>query len=98
MASTDLEHKSGTGHEVVPHESVNGVSPQDEPSAEWGWHGSFPRGRQVAGWFAAAACFLMLIGNQIGHVEDIYLVITGVVLVLLLIWDLNKRRNPWRRG
>lgn len=94
MASTDLEHKSETGHEVV-HGSV---SPQDEPSAEWGWHGSFPRGRQVAGWFAAAACFLMLIGNQIGHIEDIYLIVTGTILVLLLIWDLAKRRNPWRRG
>ena len=93
VASTDLEHKSETGHEVVK----GAVSPQDEPSAEWGWHGSFPRGRQIAGWFAAAACFLMLIGNQIGHVEDIYLVLTGVTLVLLLIWDLSKRRNPWRR-
>lgn len=103
MASTDLEHKSETGHEVVQPSSdasvsVNGVSPQDEPSANWGWHGSFPRGRQIAGWFAAAACFIMLIGNQIGHVEDIYLIITGVILVLLLIWDLNKRRNPWRKG
>ena len=93
VASTDLEHKSETGHEVVK----GAVSPQDEPSAEWGWHGSFPRGRQIAGWFAAVACFLMLIGNQIGHVEDIYLVLTGVTLVLLLIWDLSKRRNPWRR-
>jgi hypothetical protein len=92
VASTDLEKHSG--HEVVK----GAVSPQDEPSAEWGWHGSFPRGRQIAGWFAAAVCFLMLIGNQIGHVEDIYLVITGTVLVLLLIWDLAKRRNPWRKG
>lgn len=92
VASTDLEPKSG--HEVAQ----STVSPQDEPSAEWGWHGSFPRGRQIAGWFAAAACFLMLIGNQVGHIEDIYLIITGTILVLLLIWDLAKRRNPWRRG
>jgi hypothetical protein len=91
VASTDLERHSG--HEVA----TNGVSPQDEPSAEWGWHGSFPLGRQIAGWFAALACFAMLNGNQIGHVEDIYLVIAGVILVGLLIWDLSKRRNPWRR-
>jgi hypothetical protein len=87
VASTDLQK----------HEAKNAVSPQDEPSAEWGWHGTFPLGRQVAGWFAAVVCFLMLIGNQIGHVEDIYLVITGVILVGLLIRDLSKRRNPWRR-
>jgi hypothetical protein len=92
VASTDLEKHSG--HEVA---TTNGVSPQDEPSAEWGWHGSFPRGRQIAGWLAALIIFGMLNGNQIGHVEDIYLVISGVILVGLLIWDLSKRRNPWRR-
>lgn len=91
VASTDLE--KATEHEVAK----GAVSPQDEPSAEWGWHGSFPRGRQIAGWFAAVACFLMLIGNQTGRIEDIYLVLTGATLVLLLIWDLSKRRNPWRR-
>ena len=26
-----------------------GVDPQDEPSAEWGWHGRFPRARAIAG-------------------------------------------------
>jgi hypothetical protein len=26
------------------------VDPAEEPSAEWGWHGGFPRGMIIAGW------------------------------------------------
>lgn len=86
MASSQVEKRSN--REVDPH---------DEPSAEWGWHGTFPVGAQIAGWFAAAACFLMFIGNQQGHVEDIYLAITGVILILLLVRALVRRRTAWRR-
>ncbi|HWE87892.1 MAG TPA: DUF2631 domain-containing protein [Pseudonocardiaceae bacterium] len=76
---------------------ANAVDPHDEPSVEWGWHGSFPRATQIAGWFTAAVMFLMLIGNQIGHVEDIFLVITGTTLVIGLLIDIARRRRAWRR-
>jgi hypothetical protein len=73
------------------------ADPHDEPSAEWGWHGTFPVATQVFGWFAVAACFLMFIGNQQGHVEDVYLALTGIGLILLLVRSLVRRRNAWRR-
>lgn len=72
-------------------------APVDEPSAEWGWHGTLPRGAQLAGWFIALAMFGMLIGNQVGHVEDIYLVLTGITLVGLLLRSARRRRESWRR-
>jgi hypothetical protein len=73
------------------------VDPEDEPSAEWGWHGSFPRGTVIMGWVSAVIILLMLIGNHQGRVEDIYLMCTGVGMVLLLIRHTARARRSWRR-
>ncbi|RZS34708.1 uncharacterized protein DUF2631 [Herbihabitans rhizosphaerae] len=73
------------------------VDPQDEPSAEWGWHGTFPRATRVAGWITAIVCFLFLIGNHRGNVENLWLIFTGAGLIVLLIIDQVRRRTSWRR-
>jgi hypothetical protein len=73
------------------------VDPEDEPSAQWGWHGSFPRGSVIMGWISAVIILLMLIGNHQGHIEDIYLVVIGVGMILLLIRHTAKARRSWRR-
>jgi hypothetical protein len=73
------------------------VSPEDEPSAEWGWHGSFPRGAVIAGWVVAIILFAMLIGNQQGHVEDIYLIVFGALMICLQVYAIARRRKSWRR-
>jgi hypothetical protein len=72
---------------------------QKEPSADWGWHGSFPRAGKAAGWFTAFALFAMLIGNHTSHVEDAYLIILGTLLVVMLIAShvkAHKQRRRWR--
>jgi hypothetical protein len=73
------------------------VDPHDEPSAEWGWHGSFPKGTRIAGWFVAFAMFIMLIGNHKGRTEDVWLIGIGAGLILLLVIDQIRRRTSWRR-
>ena len=73
------------------------VDPHEEPSHEWGWHGSLHKGTRIAGWLSAIFCFLMLIGNHHGRIEDIYLIATGVTIIALLVWDMAKRRTSWRR-
>lgn len=73
------------------------VSPQDEPSAEWGWHGRFPKTTRVGAAFAAFAMFIMLIGNHENQTEDVWLIIIGSVLVLGILYDLRRKRAPWRR-
>jgi Protein of unknown function (DUF2631) len=73
------------------------VDPQDEPSAEWGWHGTFPKATRVAGWLTAVALLLMLIGNHRGHIEDIYLIGVAALIVIALIWDRIRSRTAWRR-
>jgi hypothetical protein len=77
--------------------SAHKVDPRDEPSAEWGWHGTFPKAIRVAGWLTAIAMLLMLIGNHRGHIEDIYLIATAAVIVLALIRDRIRSRTAWRR-
>lgn len=73
------------------------VDPADEPSAEWGWHGSFPNLVQVMGWVIVGGLLVMLIGNHKGNVENIYLLITAAGIALALLLDLRKRRTAWRR-
>ena len=73
------------------------VDPNVEPSAAWGWHGGFPRGARIGGWFIAAVLFLMLIGNHTGRVENLWLIGLGLCVIGVLIWDQVKRRTSWRR-
>lgn len=94
MASTELERKTSQG-----------VDPADEPSAEWGWHGGFPKGTQIAGWFSAFAMAIMLVGNHGGILsggntfkdEDIWLIVFTIALVIGLLVDLRRKRTSWRR-
>jgi hypothetical protein len=76
---------------------AHAVDTTDEPSAEWGWHGGFPVGTRIAGWFTAIAMFLMLIGNHEGRIADLWLIGIGSGLVLLLAMDQVRRRTSWRR-
>jgi hypothetical protein len=85
VASSELEKRPAS------------VDPQDEPSAEWGWHGTFPKATRVAGWLTAVVLLLMLIGNHRGHIEDIYLIGVAALIVIALIWDRIRSRTAWRR-
>ena len=76
----------------------NAVDPHEEPSAEWGWHGRFPRGREIGGWFSAIAIFLMaFIGNHVAMTEQLWLAGIGIALVALLIGYRVRQRTSWRR-
>jgi hypothetical protein len=90
-------------HSADRHPTDHGADPVDmdptrEPSADWGWHGTFPRAGPIAGWFTAFALFMMVIGNHRSHVEDVWLVGLGLLLVVMLIGShLSNRRARRRR-
>jgi hypothetical protein len=90
---------AGTGQDLAKQEErlPGTVDPADEPSAEWGWHGSFPRGELIAGWGSVAAMLLMLIGNHQGRVEDVWLIVIAVIMAFGLIMRTIKSRRSWRR-
>lgn len=73
------------------------VDPRDEPSAEWGWHGGFPKASRIAGWFSVFALLIMLVGNHENNTENVWLVGLGLFVAFLLVLDARKRRTSWRR-
>lgn len=105
VASTELESKPGQDKPGQQEKATRAISPADEPSVEWGWHGGFPKGTQIAGWFSAFATAMMLVGNHQGILsggdtfkdEDIWLIAVTIILVIGLLIDLRKKRTSWRR-
>ncbi len=89
--SSELERRD-------PHAvDVHARDPFEEPSVEWGWHGTFPRASRIGGWAIAAILLIMLIGNHRGHVEDLWLIGLAALVVIALVWDAVRRRTAWRR-
>ncbi|TDV39726.1 DUF2631 domain-containing protein [Actinophytocola oryzae] len=76
----------------------NAVDPVEQPSAEWGWHGSFPRGREIGGWFTVVAFAVMaFVGNHVAETERLWLLGITALLVIVLIGERVRRRTSWRR-
>ncbi|WP_199439084.1 DUF2631 domain-containing protein [Umezawaea beigongshangensis] len=90
MASSKLDKRANDHSPAI-------VDPHDEPSAEWGWHGSFPVGMKIAGWLSTAFVLIMLIGNHEGFTEDIWLVAFGVAMAAGLIYHQVRSKTSWRR-
>lgn len=75
----------------------HGVDPDDEPSVEWGWHGSFYRGKIIAGVICIVLLVVMIFGPYQSRTQDLWLI--GIALLLaFMIWrTVVARRNAWRR-
>jgi uncharacterized protein DUF2631 len=88
------EVAQGDSHHAVV---VNGVSSDDEPSVEWGWHAHYPKVARFAGFLVAAILLTMLWGNHVGRQEDIWLVVLAVGFFGLSIGAIIRSRTSWRR-
>lgn len=73
------------------------VDPLDEPSAEWGWHGSFPNGTRIAAIVVAILLPLLLIGHHVSWTEIVWMVVPSLIIIGALIRGAVKQRNAWRR-
>ena len=74
-----------------------GLDPSDEPSAEWGWHGSFPNGTRIAGVVVAIILVVLLLGPYQSHLQDFWLVLIAIGIVAVIVRGTVKRRNAWRK-
>jgi hypothetical protein len=78
-------------------ERHTGVDVEDVPSAEWGWSHLAHGVAQAGGIFAGVFMLLMLRGNQVGKVEDIWLVGFALVIFFIVGRDWWLRRRGWNR-
>ena len=75
-----------------------GVDPRDEPSAEWGWHGSFPNALRVAGVVTAILLLVMVIGPYESRLQDFWMIPLALGILGLIVWGtVKRRRDDWRR-
>jgi uncharacterized membrane protein YdcZ (DUF606 family) len=84
MANTEVERHTGVDVEEVP-------------SANWGWSKENPRLIHIGGILSAIFLLLMMHGNHVGHVEDVFLVFFAVVIFGIVIRDWWMRRRGWTR-
>ncbi len=73
------------------------ADPYGEPSAEWGWHGGFPKGTVFGGDFTIIACVAFLFGPYQSRTQDLWLIGAIVVILIGMIIQVRKKRNAWRR-
>ena len=104
------EHSArGTGHQTsarVVEQSAReegivraGETPiQHERPEEWGWHHEMGKFGRIALWIPILFLLAMLLGNHEGQVENLWLIGSAVLLVVILIWDVRRRKNAWRRN
>lgn len=71
-------------------DNVSGEEPVTAPDQHKPGH---PRAARIGAVLTIVALLLMTIGNQHGHVEDIWLVLTAALLAAALLADWAMRRN-----
>ena len=73
------------------------VSPDDEPSAAWGWHGGFPKGTVIGGVITIILCIAFIPGPYQSRTQDIWLILIAIGIALAIVGHVIRRRNAWRR-
>jgi len=68
----------------------------DEHPTDWGWHGEWGRAARVGGWVVAIILLLMMTATHYNLEGALFLGISAALLVAILLWDRQRRRNSWR--
>jgi hypothetical protein len=69
--------------------------PHEQPS-DWGWHADFGKQARIAGWITVVLLILMTTSTHYNGAGAVSLLATAAVLVIGLLWDMNRRRKSWR--
>ena len=70
--------------------------PSEHPS-DWGWHGECGRAARVAGWVCVIILLLMITATHYNGAGAVGLIATAALLVIVLVWDIQRRRTAWRK-
>jgi hypothetical protein len=69
---------------------------EHERPEDWGWHGETGRKGRIGAWISVVVLLTYLYGNHEGRMEDLWIVGVALVIVLILLWDIRRRKNAWR--
>jgi hypothetical protein len=95
--STHVIRRTGVARNSRELASRTAVDPQDEPSAEWGWHGSFPRAKIAAGVVTIIILVVLGFGPYQSRTQDLWLYGTALLVLALIVRQVAARRHSWRR-
>ncbi len=73
------------------------VDPDDEPSADWGWHASFYKAKIVAGVLGIIGLIVIMFGPYQSRTQDLWLIGIGLLLAFMIWRTVVNHRNAWRR-
>ena len=104
-------HQAEPGHEVVDHEALehgdlvpvgahgavehHEVDHSGDPE-RWGLHMEFGRTARRAGWIVVVLLLLLIFVTHYNDAGQLALILIAGVLVVMLLWDRQRRRNSWR--
>lgn len=70
--------------------------PNEHPE-DWGWHGEWGRVARIAGWVVAILMLVMLTATHYNESGTPWLLGIALGLIVMLIWDHQRRKNAWRK-
>jgi len=74
-------------------ERHNGVDVEDVPSAEWGWSKENHTAIHIGGILSGLFLLLMMHGNHVGHVENVWLIGFALLIFAFVGRDWWLRRT-----
>ncbi len=69
---------------------------ETERPEDWGWHGETGKKGRIGAWLAIVILFLFEFGNHEGNIENLFIIGICAVMVLIMLWDIRRRKNAWR--
>ncbi len=93
-AEPDTQHQAVATSDGA-HEHEAGHGPSEKPS-DWGWHADFGKPARIAGWAVCVILLLMITSTHYNGAGAVALISTTAILVIGLLWDINRRRTSWR--
>ena len=69
----------------------------DEHPSDWGWHGEWGRAARITGWIVTVILVLMVTATHYNFSGLFWLLFFAAGLVVVMIWDIQRRKNAWRK-